>query len=198
MGPPESLLMLGLAGGTSLRILRHLLPDCRFFAVDIDRVVVEAAGAHMALDDLGVSVEIADAYAWARDHAGRYDVVIDDCYLAGADDVYRSQKSPTSGIGLLKDLITPGGLFLTNLVTGSGHRRVQSRTRAAFKRNFAELRSVTTPESQNETLVGGDAVLSGRTLRPWMQCFSAKKDRDYWGRIETRRLALGGGGESVI
>ncbi|MGE9269512.1 MAG: hypothetical protein ACQKBU_01805, partial [Verrucomicrobiales bacterium] len=28
-GPPKSLLMLGLAGGTTLRALRHLLPDCR-------------------------------------------------------------------------------------------------------------------------------------------------------------------------
>ena len=27
--PPRSVLMLGLAGGTAFRILRHLLPDCR-------------------------------------------------------------------------------------------------------------------------------------------------------------------------
>ena len=33
---PKSILMLGLAGGTSFRILRHLLPDCRLTAVDID------------------------------------------------------------------------------------------------------------------------------------------------------------------
>ena len=28
-GPPRSLLMLGLAGGTACRVLRHLLPECR-------------------------------------------------------------------------------------------------------------------------------------------------------------------------
>ena len=30
--PPRSVLMLGLAGGTAFRILRHLLPDCRLTA----------------------------------------------------------------------------------------------------------------------------------------------------------------------
>ena len=41
-GPPRSILMLGLAGGTAMRILRHLLPDCRLVAVDIDHAA--AAG----------------------------------------------------------------------------------------------------------------------------------------------------------
>ena len=189
-GPPKSVLMLGLAGGTTLRILRQLLPECRFTAVDIDRKVVEVAREHMHLDEIGMKVYYADAYEWARGRKERYEVIIDDCYLAGDEDVYRPEKKPSRGIEVLTKLLASDGLFLTNLVTGAGHRRVQSRTRAAFKRNFDEVRSVTTPDSYNETLVGGCEVLTGASLREWEDRFSKKKDLELWRRISVRGLKV--------
>lgn len=187
-GPPTSVLMLGLAGGTTLHTLRHLLPDCQFTAVDIDASMVRLAEKHMALKSCKAKVHIADAYEWADTHDETFDIVIDDCYLAGEDDVFRPERKPERGINKLIQLLNPGGLFLTNLVTGSGHRRMQSGTRAAFKRSFKEVRSVTTPESMNETLVGGNAVLSASALDAWTPSFSTRKDRDFWERIEVRKL----------
>ena len=40
--PPRTVLMLGLAGGTAYRVLRHLLPECRLTAVDIDGELVDS------------------------------------------------------------------------------------------------------------------------------------------------------------
>lgn len=189
-GPPKSVLMLGLAGGTALRILRQLLPDSRFTAVDIDRKLVDVAREHMELDEIGMKMVFADAYQWAVGRKERYDVIIDDCYLAGEEDVYRPEKKPSRGVDLLAGLLAPGGLFLTNLVTGAGHRRVQSRTRAAFKRSFAEVRTVTTPDSQNETLVGGDKVMTGTRWRDWEVRFSQRKDLEFWRRLQVRALQV--------
>ncbi|MEM9237322.1 MAG: methyltransferase domain-containing protein [Verrucomicrobiota bacterium] len=189
-GPPKELLMLGLAVGTAMRILRHLLPDCEFTAVDIDREVVELARKYMRLDEIGMKVHFADAYEWAAGCRERFDVIIDDCYLAGEDDVFRPERRPGRGIDALKRLLNPGGLFLTNLVTGAGHRRLQSRTRAAFKRSFDEVRSVTTADSMNETLVGGDAVLSARVLRQWEPELSSRKDLELWRRVQVRALKV--------
>lgn len=187
-GPPDSLLMLGLAGGTALRVLRHLLPDACFTAVEIDPQIIELAREHMHLDELGVEIVVADAYAWAGRSRRRFDVVIDDCYLAGAVDVYRPQTRVAWGVELLEGLRCPGGLLLTNLITGSGHRRMQSRTRSAFKRCFDRVRSVSTPECLNETLVGGDDVLPGAALDAWTAAFSSARDRDFWERLEVRKL----------
>ena len=88
-GPPQSLLMLGLAGGTTLRVLRHLLPGLQMAAVEIDPDIVALARDHMDLDRLGVDVHIGDAYEWLRHSRRKFDVVVDDVYGVTPDDVVR-------------------------------------------------------------------------------------------------------------
>ena len=187
-GPPKSVLMLGLAGGTSLRVLRHLLPDARLTAVEIDAEIIDLARDHMDLDSIGAEIIVGDAYAWAERSRRRFDVVVDDCYLTGADDVFRPQTRAGWGVDLLAGLLRPGGVLLTNLITGSGHRRMQSRTRSAFKKRFPSVRSVTTPESMNETLVGGDRVRPGGALDEWTRSFLSLVDQRLWEWIEVRKL----------
>ena len=187
-GPPRSILMLGLAGGTAMRILRHLLPDCRLVAVDIDSEIVALAELNMHLDDLGIEIHIADAYQWIAGCKERFDVVIDDVYLAGRDDVFRPGKSDARQISALKRLVKPRGLLLANLVNGAGHRAVQIRTRAAFREGFPVVRSVTTPESLNETLVGGKDVQPLSALAVWREKFPEFSDRKLWECVKVRRL----------
>ena len=187
-GPPRSILMLGLAGGTAMRILRHLLPDCRLVAVDIDREIVVLAELNMRLDDLGIEIHFADGYEWVAKCKERFDVVIDDVYLAGSDDVFRPGKSDSGQIAALKRLLAPGGILLANLVNGKGHRAMQVRTRAAFREGFPVVRSVTTPASMNETLVGGSEVLTGTVLKEWRKCFPEARDRKFWQILNVRRL----------
>lgn len=188
-GPPASILMLGIAGGTTLRILRHLLPEASLTAVDIDPEIVAIARRHMALDACGAEIHIADAYEWAGRCRCQFDVVIDDCYLAGEEEVFRPESQPGRAIDRLQRLLSPGGLLLVNLVTGAGHRRMQIATRAAFRERFGEVRSVSTWESQNETLAGGDAVLGRRFLWPWEAAFAHRRDRAFWRRLKVRRIS---------
>ena len=184
--------MLGLAGGTAMRILRQLLPECRLVAVDIDSEIVALAELNMRLDDLGIEIHFADAYTWIGKCEARFDVVIDDVYLAGNDDVFRPGKSDTRQISALKRLLTPGGLLLANLVNGPGHRAMQMKTRAAFREGFPVVRSVTTPQSMNETLVGGRDVLPPSALAGWEASFPEATDRKLWKKIRVRRLTPAG------
>jgi len=187
-GPPRSVLMLGVAGGTTLRTLRHLLPDAEITAVEIDPDILEIAREHMELDRLGVEIHVADAYEWVRQCKRKFDVVIDDCYLAGAEDVFRPERDPGRLIEILRPAISRGGLFAMNLVTGSGHRRLQSKTRAAARRAFSQVKSVTTPDSMNEALVGGGEILGATALGAWQAHFPQSKDRDFWSRLRVRSL----------
>lgn len=187
-GPPKSVLMLGLAGGTTFRTLRHLLPDCHLTAVDIDREIVELARAHMDLDACGAEVVIDDAYAWLARNKRKFDVVIDDIYLAGRDDVYRPQGAGEQTLGLLRRAVADGGIFSMNLVTGEGHRRVQSRARTMLRESFSVVRSLRTEEAQNEVLVAGAEVDAGLALRAYPSGFAYAGDRVLWNRIRARRI----------
>lgn len=186
---PRSVLMLGLAGGTSLRTLRHLLPACRFTAIDIDGEIVRLARRHMALDATGVEVVIGDAYEWLRKNRRAFDVVIDDIYLAGRTDVFRPQNMDRRLLDSLHRCVAPGGVLAVNLVTGPGHRTTQSATRRLLGEHFPEVRSVISPEALNEVLVAGESVATARRLRQWTASFSEPSDRNYWRKIAVRRIS---------
>ena len=187
-GPPRSVLMLGLAGGTSFRILRHLLPDGLLVAVDIDEQMIALAREHMHLDDIGVEVVIADAYTWVKNQKRRFDVVIDDLYLAGKTDVYRPRDWDHQWIKTLKNLLTPEGILAVNLVTGEGHRKMQSQTRRCMKDEFEVVRTIRTPGAMNEVLVAGSQVQTAHLLDGYQSRFLDWRDRDYWGLMCVRRL----------
>jgi Spermine/spermidine synthase domain len=187
-GPPRSLLMLGLAGGTSLRVLRHLLPELEITAVEIDREIVELARRHMRIDDLRVDIHFADAYQWLAQNRKRFDVIIDDVYGVTRDDVARPGAYDCGTRDALLRSMAGGGLLIANLVTGAGHRGLQSTFRRFFRAHFLSARSATTPAGANEALVGGDVVLSGRHLGNWTSRFAHPDDRLFWKRIRVRKL----------
>jgi len=187
-GPPRSVLMLGLAGGTAYRVLRHLLPDCRLTAIDIDPEIVGLAREHMELDALGIEVVIDDAYGWLAENRRKFDVVFDDIYLAGKTDVFRPQAWNPELMEHLKKAMAPGGLLAVNLVTGEGHRTMQSLTRKILSDAFPVVRSLRTPEGMNEVLVAGDAVATGRQLGKYSEVFQDWRDRMYWDRVTVRRI----------
>lgn len=186
--PPRSILMLGLAGGTTFRILRHLLPDVELTAVDIDPGIVELARRHMDLDSTRIEIHLADAYDWLRTNKRRFDVVIDDIYLAGKTDVFRPHAWDEGQLEVLRRTVAPGGLLTANMVTGKGHRVMQSHSRSVLKSAFPMVRSVVTPLSLNETLVAGDDVLSGCYLYPWLEKFPERRDRALWENIRVKKL----------
>jgi len=187
-GPPRSVLMLGLAGGTAFRALRHLMPEVELVAVDIDSAIIDLAREHMHLDETGIEIHLGDAYEWLRRNKRRFDVVIDDVYLAGKTDVFRPQAWDPRHLQTLRRAIAPGGLLAANLVTGEGHRTMQSHSRRVLKEAFPIVRSVTTPQSLNETLVAGEAVLSGNALKPWEGAFPQRRDRALWDILRVRKL----------
>jgi len=188
-GPPRSILMLGLAGGTAFRILRHLLPSCRLTAIDIDPDIVGLAREHMALDALDIEIHTADAYPWLERNRRTFDVVFDDIYLAGKSDVFRPRAWDPELLSHLRRAVAPGGLLAVNLVTGVGHRTMQSLTRKILCAAFPTVRSLTTVEGMNEVLVAGQSVATRRQLDPHGEAFLNWRDRMYWDRVAVKRIS---------
>lgn len=187
-GKPASILMLGVAGGTALRTLRHLLPEVSLTGIDLDAELIALAEKEMHLAETGAEIVIADAYEWVKRHKRRFDVILDDLYLAGEEDVFRADACDADWLGLLKGSLAPGGILALNLVTGPGHRAKQSATRKNLAARFPCIRALTTEESMNEILVAGDAVAPGSRLEAQTASFSDWRDRMFWKRIKVRKL----------
>lgn len=187
-GPPKSILMLGVAGGTALRTLRHLLPDVSLTGIDLDSEIIDLARREMALDDTGAEIIIADAYAWMRANKRKFDVIIDDLYLAGDEDVFRAENCDESWLGLVRRSLAPCGILGLNLVIGPGHRSKQIATRANLAKYFPGIRSLRTEDSMNEVLVAGENVASAAQLAGYESAFPDFRDRRFWSKIKLRKL----------
>jgi spermidine synthase len=187
-GKPKSILMLGVAGGTALRTLRHLLPDVSLTGIDLDSELIDLARREMALDEAKAEIIIADAYAWMAGNKRKFDVIIDDLYLAGDDDVFRAQSCDQAWLGLVRRSLAPGGILALNLVIGPGHRTKQIATRSDLAKYFPMIRSLRTEGSMNEILVAGEAVASGSQLTAYQNAFADLRDRKFWSLIKIRKL----------
>ena len=187
-GEPKSILMLGVAGGTALRTLRHLLPDVSLTGIDLDAELIDLAREEMQLGETGAEIIIADAYSWMKNNTRTFDIIIDDLYLAGEEDVFRSASCDGDWLDLLKRSLAPGGILAVNLVIGSGHRKKQTAARADLKKRFHSLRTLRTEESMNEILIAGENTGTAARLAPYAARFSDWRDRMFWNRITVRKL----------
>ena len=183
-GPPRSVLLLGLGGGTVARQLRALAPAARLVGVEIDEAILELARRYMALDEIGVEVVVGDAYRYLEGCRERFDVVIDDLFLTGRDDVTRSAVPEGEVLGRMTELLEPGGTVVANLIVDRGHHRVRRRARAAFLSRFPVVRAVRPPLGLNEVLVGGERVAGRRALDEYRDVFPEPHDQKLWDGIE--------------
>ena len=187
-GKPASILMLGVAGGTALHTLRHLLPDVSLTGIDLDGELIDRARKEMALAKTGTEIVIADAFEWMESNTRKFDVIIDDLYLAGDDDVFRPGECDLQWLEQVERSLAPGGILITNLVIGPGHRARQSATRKALLGRFPCVRSLRTEESMNEIIVSGEKAETRRALTVHTAAFHDWRDRMFWKRIKVEKL----------
>lgn len=178
-GAPRDILLLGLAGGTMVRSLRRLCPEARISAVEIDGDLTRLAVDYMHLDARAIRLHHGDAYTFLRRTRRKFDVVLDDVYLSGADDVYR----PESGRDLSElypRVLRPDGVVAVNLITDGPHRRVLQRLRAGLSAGFAQQTVITPPHGYNQAFVAGAALGDAAGVRDKANVFSEQADRALW------------------
>jgi spermidine synthase len=114
----RSALVLGVGGGTVVRMLADLTTPERLVGVELDAELLEIGHEWFGLAESGAGLHRADAARWVEDHAGeRFELIVDD--LFGEDD-----GEPLRPVGLddaawwmrLADMLTPGGVLVVNHV----------------------------------------------------------------------------------
>lgn len=190
-GKPETLLLLGLGGGTVLRQIRHFLPELQVTAVEIDPEMVRLAREYMELDHARTTVVEEDAWRFLQSDTQGYDIILDDLYRCGDQDVERPHAVSHDSVRDLRARLKAGGVLAMNFVLGRGHAKVHRNARGAFLRHFASVRAVRPPLSHNEVLVGAereDGLRSPRSLRALSDRLAQEKDQKTWKELRNLKL----------
>lgn len=188
-GPPRSVLVLGLGGGTVTRQLRTLLPEARLVGVEIDAGIIDLARRFMDLDAQKLEVHIEDAYAFLDRTRERFDVILDDLFLTGPSDVVRSRTPAGETLRLLRGRLAQGGVLVANLINDLGeHRAIRRESRRAFLDAFPSVRVVVPPRGLNEILVGGERTLPRSALDTYHARLAEPHDQRCLGEIRVKPL----------
>lgn len=190
-GSLNSLLMLGLGGGTVLRQLRHFLPDLQITAVEIDEEMIRLARQYMEIDTLDITIVHADAFQFLEENRERHDILIDDLYRCGEQDVERPAAVDLPLIERHCQHLNPGGTLVMNFVVGRGHYLMHRTARKAFSQHFHSVRAVRPPHSQNEVICGTIHPLPLRgpgALRKYGGDLMDPSDQKYWKELRNLKL----------
>ena len=189
--PVNSLLLLGLGGGTCLRQLRAILPEAEMVAVEIDPEMIRLARTYMHLDELNIQVVEEDAFAFLSRPERTYDVVIDDLYHARGEDVERPCAITPDALRHHLAHLSPQGSLVMNFVVGEGHQEVFEEACDTFEHLFPQTRRIVPPYSYNEVLVGSyhrRRLLTPSKLHRFAEKFPEKLDQEHWKELRTLKL----------
>jgi len=149
-GVPQRVLLLGLGGGTSARILRELYPSAEIVGVELDPQVVEAGQRFLGMPT-DIHVEVEDARAWLARDASRYDLVLVDAFQF---PYVPFQLCTHEFFRSLEAHLAPGGAVLLNVGRDADSYEVVQALAATLSGVFPVVRGADVRNGSNTVLVG--------------------------------------------
>ncbi len=119
-------LILGLGGGTVVKLIKRLWPNAKVVGVDIDPVMVELGKKHLGLGEYDLKVVIGDAYEYLNQRyeskSKKFNLVLLDLYVG---DEFPSKFESEDFVNLVKKSLSKGGVAVFNRLY-YGEKRAQS------------------------------------------------------------------------
>ena len=182
------LLMLGVAGGTCLRQMRHLWPKAELVGLDIDRQLIRAANRFMGLEDCHVKMVFGDADKKLKSLLGPFDVIIDDLYKCGDSDVERGGVPFPKRLQNLLPLLAPKGIIAANFINDVGFEQPLAEGQKAFQATFKENACIRSIYGYNQVFVGGKSLRQGLALNAYSSQWVAPRDTQLWRDLKVEAL----------
>lgn len=135
---PESTLVLGVGGGTVIRLLSSLYPNTKIIGVDIDQAIIDIGNTYFRLDELSqLHIVCCDAQQYVRRaKKNTFDLVVVDLF-SGRDipDFVFSEEF----LRTIKKILRPNGAVLINYLRELEYEEKSERLHALLQKNFSEV-----------------------------------------------------------
>jgi spermidine synthase len=151
-------LILGIGGGSVVRLARALSPSAEIVGVDNDREVLRVARRELGLGRLDLEIVIDDALRYLRRERRTFDLVIEDLMIGTAQRP-RKPEGLVEGYDLVRKRVARGGLLSVNTI----HETPQLAAR--LNDGTGTLLSVAVKDHYNHILVSGPTSLKASSLR---------------------------------
>ena len=160
----ESILILGLGGGTVARQCRALFPAAHITGVEVNPHVLDLAHQNFALGSLGIETINSSGESFIKNTGAVFDAIVDDMWVPNATDLKPVFVEP-DWPQLISVRLKNHGLYAVNLYS-RGESRYEVRT--AMRRlagEFETLREVQPPMGQTTVIVAGRQLPLPRVAR---------------------------------
>lgn len=107
----NSVLILGLGGGTVAKYLKLYFPNVQITGIDIDSMMVELGKKYLGLDQIPITVKIGDAFDYVKNSKKKYDLIIIDLYNG---DKFPEKFENEKFINSVKEMIFETGMVVFN------------------------------------------------------------------------------------
>lgn len=135
---PRSILVLGIAGGTVIHLLRHWYPKARITAIDIDKTMIDIGKKFFELDRINnLILKKADAKNFIHQTKQKYDLVIVDLSFGRNIPTFVSMHRFLSAI---KKLRTHQGVIIINFLREKEYREISDTLKNTLLQIFATVR----------------------------------------------------------
>jgi SAM-dependent methyltransferase len=151
-------LILGLGGGSAARAIRALAPAAEVVGVDSDREVIAAARRWLALDSLGLEIVHQDARRFLETDRRRYDLVLEDVFVASKGQAWKPDWLPLPGLALAARRLHAGGVLVSNTIDETAPFV------RAYRALFGRALTLRLRDYENGIVVGG-VEIPARALR---------------------------------
>jgi spermidine synthase len=132
----NNVLILGLAGGTLVKILSKMYPHIKTTAVDIDEVMVDIGRKYFQLNNYkNLKIKIADALQFIQENSEKFDLII--------VDIFQGDKMPKEfeSKNFLKNVISSlnsGGYVIINRLYFTKSLRIETDRHHTDLQNWQE------------------------------------------------------------
>jgi spermidine synthase len=143
--PRDNLLVLGLGGGTIVRLAAVKWPGVKIVSVEIDPVIIKLSKKFFGMEAIpGLEIVSADAGEWVKKavkETKKFDLIVVDAYLK--DEIPRRCKTAVF-LNTIKRLLDKDGVAIFNQLLAEKRKKETKSIIEALKRIFPQTKVVKT------------------------------------------------------
>lgn len=186
-GRPLRVLVLGVGGGSVIRLIQHFLAVEQIIGVDLDRHHLHVAKTYFGVNHDSVALIEGNAIEYVDHYQGpEFDLIIDDLFGDDDGEPERAVEVTESWFNRLASLLSSTGMLVFNFDRERAYKKSDLSRNFYRQQGFAQLAKLTTPLYENFIVALGRSPLSGREFLSKLREYPELDDRRASCRLNYR------------